>query len=73
MRIGWLAGLPVILGAAWLIGLAVYGPITAEWTVAHLAYRVLPPACAVWGAATVVLAVAVQVLRSRQDRRTRVS
>lgn len=73
VRIGWLAGLPVILGAAWLIGLAVYGPITAEWTLAHLAYRVLPPACAVWGAATVVLAVAVQVLRSRQDRRTRVS
>lgn len=73
VRIGWIASLPAVLGAAWLIGLAVYGPITAEWTVPHLAYRVLPPACALWGAATLGLAILVQVLRARGDRPAQVS
>ncbi|MCT9821449.1 DUF4184 family protein [Microbacterium sp. W1N] len=62
----WWLSLPVTLVAAWLIGLAAYGPITADWTVQHLAYRVLPPACAVWGAITVVLCVIVLIRRARR-------
>ena len=50
---------------AWIFGLAAYGPLDAEFTVQHLAYRVLPQACAVWGLVTVVLAIVVQVLRTR--------
>ena len=45
----------MILTVAWVIGLAVYGPLDAEFTIQHLAYRVLPQACAVWGLVTVVL------------------
>ena len=56
----------MILLAAWGIGLALYGPLDAEWTIAHLAYRVLPPACALWGVLTLALAVAVQILRERR-------
>jgi hypothetical protein len=63
----WWLSLPVTLATAWAIGLAVYGPLTADWTIAHLAYRVLPPACAAWGALTVALAVAIQVGRSRRQ------
>lgn len=62
----WWLSLPVALAAAWGIGLAVHGPLTSDWTIAHLAYRVLPPACAAWGALTVALAVAIQVRRSRR-------
>lgn len=61
----WLAALPVALGTAWVIGLVVWGPLTAEFTVAHLAYRVLPLACAVWAGATVVLCLVVTVTRAR--------
>jgi hypothetical protein len=69
-RLWWLS-LPVALLAAWGIGMAMFGPLTDEWTVAHLAYRVLPPACAVWGLLTVGLAVTVQLLRRRGARVTR--
>jgi hypothetical protein len=69
-RVWWLS-LPIALLAAWGIGLAMFGPLTDEWTIAHLAYRVLPPACAVWGLLTVVLAVMVQLLRRRGARVTR--
>ena len=70
-RAVWWLSLPATLLAAWGIGLAVYGPLTADWTIAHLAYRALPPACAVWGGLTVLLAVAIQVLRSRRiDQRS---
>ena len=58
----WWLSLPVILTVAWVIGLAVYGPLDAEFTIQHLAYRVLPQACAVWGLVTVVLAVVVQII-----------
>jgi hypothetical protein len=51
---------------AWLVGLTAFGPLDGEFTVAHLAYRVLPPACAVWGALTVALCIVVQVLRRRR-------
>lgn len=56
----WWGSLPLVLITAWFIGLAQYGPISEEWTIAHLAYRVLPPACAVWGVATLVLCLIVQ-------------
>jgi hypothetical protein len=62
----WWLSLPLVLLAAWGLGVAIFGPLSSEWTIAHLAYRVLPPACALWGALTVGLAVAIQVLRSRQ-------
>ena len=68
VRVAWWMSLPVVLIMAWAIGLAVYGPLDADFGVAHLAYRVLPPACAVWGAGTLVLAVWVQVLRARRPR-----
>jgi membrane-bound metal-dependent hydrolase YbcI (DUF457 family) len=65
----WWLSLPVILVVAWVIGLAVFGPLGPDWTIPHLAYRMLPPACALWGATTVVLAVAIQVIREREARR----
>ncbi|RAZ34460.1 DUF4184 family protein [Microbacterium sp. SMR1] len=68
VRVVWWVSLPVTLVAAWLIGLAAYGPLTAEWTAQHLAYRVLPPACAIWGLVTLVLCVVVQVARRRVVR-----
>ncbi|KAF2412810.1 cell wall anchor protein [Microbacterium sp. B35-04] len=61
----WWASLPLALALAWGWGIAVHGPLDAEFTAAHLAYRVLPPACAVWGAVTVSLCIAVQVMRAR--------
>lgn len=63
----WWLSLPTTLIAAWGIGISIHGPFTADWTVAHLAYRVLPPACAVWGLITLVLAVAVQAVRARRS------
>ena len=59
----WLAALPLALVAAWFIGLAVYGPLTPTFTTAHLAYRVLPPACAIWGVLTLLACGAVQLRR----------
>jgi len=64
----WWASLPVVLVVAWSWGYAVSGPFDASFTPAHLAYRVLPPACAMWGLATVVLCVAIQALRERRSR-----
>lgn len=65
VRVVWWASLPVVLVVATVIGLIAYGPLTPEWTAQHLAYRVLPPACAIWGVATLVLCVVVQVARRR--------
>jgi membrane-bound metal-dependent hydrolase YbcI (DUF457 family) len=59
----WWVSLPATLLAAWLVGMAMYGPLTTEWTAQHLAYRVLPVAVAGWGAATLVLALAVTATR----------
>lgn len=61
----WVTALPVFLVAAWGIGFAAYGPFTAEFTPAHLAYRVLPPACAAWAAGTLMLCAVVVWRRSR--------
>lgn len=68
----WWLSLPVVLGVAWVSGLVLYGAAEDEVTVAQLAYRVLPPACAVWGAATVVLCIAVQLTATRGPARSRV-
>lgn len=57
--------LPACLVIAWLWGLGACGPLDDDFTVAHLAYRVLPPACALWGAATLVLCIAVQTIAVR--------
>ncbi|MGZ0711144.1 DUF4184 family protein (plasmid) [Coraliomargarita sp. W4R53] len=68
LRWGWLASLPIILITAWMLGLALLGPLTSDFTVAHLAYRVLPPACALWGLETLLVAIVVQVRRGLVGR-----
>lgn len=68
VRVAWWVSLPVVMVVAWVWGSLVWGPLDAEFTVQHLAYRVLPPACAVWGAATIVLCLVISVLRSRHQR-----
>ncbi|MFL2001769.1 MULTISPECIES: DUF4184 family protein [unclassified Microbacterium] len=65
VRAVWWLSLPLVLVSAWAVGLVTYGPITPEWTIQHLAYRVLPAAAGAWGAATLVLAAVVTVIRSR--------
>ncbi|MFT4157502.1 MAG: DUF4184 family protein [Microbacterium sp.] len=68
VRWAWWLSLPAILAAAWMLGLAAFGPLTSEWTPQHLAYRVLPVACAVWGALTMLLCVVVAFSRARHQR-----
>lgn len=68
VRIAWWLALPVLLALALIGGYVARGPLTAEFTAAHLAYLVLPPACAAWGLVTVVLCIVVQVARARSDR-----
>lgn len=65
LRRSWWIALPVLLAVAWLIGLAVWGPFTADYTPHHLAYRVLPVASAVWAGLGILLALVVPVARSR--------
>lgn len=67
VRWAWWLSLPLTLVVAWAVGLAVSGPLTTQFTVAHLGYRVLPPAVAVWGVVTAALCLAVQ-LRARRRR-----
>lgn len=66
----WWLSLPVVLVIAWMWGLGALGPLDGEFTAQHLAYRVLPPACAVWGGLTFALCLAVQVARARRGART---
>jgi hypothetical protein len=47
-----------------ILGLAVYGPFTPEWTVRHLAYRA-PARLRLWGTATLVLCAVITVRRRR--------
>lgn len=67
----WLAALPVMLISAWLIGLAVLGPLTPGFTVQHLAYRTLPAASGLWGLLTVLLCVVIVLLPRRTSARGR--
>lgn len=67
VRVLWWVSLPVVLIGAWSAGLLALGPLTQEFTVQHLAYRVLPPACAVWGIATLVLCAVVAFRRGRHQ------
>lgn len=70
--IAW-ASLPAALVVGWGVGLVLYGPLTSEFTSAHLAYRVLPPTCAIWAVLVVVLCLVVQVRRaSMQAPRSRI-
>lgn len=68
LRWVWHLTLPAFLVAGWLLGLAVYGPLTESFTLQHLAYRTLPAASGLWGAMTILLCVAI-VLTTRADRR----
>lgn len=70
VRVGWWLALPVALATGLAIGLAWRGPLTDEWTVNHLGYLVLPPACAVWGVLTLVLALVVQRIRAKAPVRS---
>lgn len=60
----WLSLPGLLIGAA-VWGYAMFGPFTVDFTPAHLGYRMLPPACAVWGAIVAVVCVVVQLARSR--------
>ncbi|GAA1843681.1 DUF4184 family protein [Microbacterium koreense] len=66
VRWSWWMSLPVFLIGGWVIGLSVFGPLDDDFTVAHLAYRVLPPACALWGLLSLALCVVVQRRRVRR-------
>lgn len=68
VRWAWWLSLPIALVLALIVGLAMRGPLTAEWTINHLAYFALPPACAVWGVITVGLALAVQITRASRSK-----
>lgn len=63
VRLAWWISLPALLVAAVIVGYALFGPFTEDFTVQHLAYRVLPPACALWGAATLALCLSVPLFR----------
>jgi hypothetical protein len=64
MRWVWWLSLPAFLVGAWVLGIVSEGPLDADLTFQQLAYRVLPPACALWGGLTLVLAIGVQLARS---------
>src|SRR5690606_25366889 len=67
LRWTWYLTLPAFLIAAWLLGLAAYGPLTPAFTLQHLAYRPLPAASRLWGGMTVLLCVGI-VLTTRARR-----
>jgi hypothetical protein len=60
----WIS-LPLALVVGWVGGLLAYGPLTADFTVAHLAYRVLPPTCAVWALLLLALCGWIALRRTR--------
>lgn len=64
VRISWWVSLPAVLVIAWVSGMVAFGPFTDEFTMQHLAYRVLPPACAIWGVFTAALCVLIGIRRS---------
>lgn len=68
----WWISLPMMLLAAWIMGYVALGPFTEQFTFQHLAYRVLPPACALWGAATLLLCIVLSLRARRATRSARV-
>lgn len=68
VRHAWWLSLPAVLITAWIVGYLAYGPFTEEFTYQHLAYRMLPPACALWGALTIVLCLVLPLFRRRHQR-----
>ncbi|WP_120493940.1 DUF4184 family protein [Microbacterium phyllosphaerae] len=68
VRISWWLSLPVVLVTATVIGYLAYGPFTEDFTYQHLAYRMLPPACALWGALTLALCLALPLFRRHHQR-----
>ncbi|MCS3443519.1 DUF4184 family protein [Microbacterium phyllosphaerae] len=68
VRIAWWLSLPAVLVTATVIGYLAYGPFTEEFTYQHLAYLMLPPACALWGALTLVLCLALPLFRRHHQR-----
>jgi hypothetical protein len=71
MRWLWWLSLPAFLIGAWVIGILSEGPLDADLTFQQLAYRVLPPACALWGAVSLALAIGVQLARGRRPAHVR--
>ena len=65
IRVIWWLSLPVILVLAWLWGVVQFGPFDGSFTVRHLAYLVLPPACGVWASLTLLLCVVTPALVRR--------
>lgn len=63
VRIAWWLSLPAILVLAWILGWIALGPFTADFTPQHLAYRVLPPAVAVWVVPSLALCALVPFRR----------
>ncbi|MGF3056008.1 DUF4184 family protein [Microbacterium sp. YY-01] len=51
------AVLAILLVSAFSLGIAIYGPLRTDFGVEHVAYRMLPPACALWGCVVVVVCV----------------
>lgn len=70
VRIAWWVSLPTVLVIAVIGGWVAYGPFTAEFTVQHLAYRVLPAACGLWGALTLVLCLAITLIEATRRQRS---
>lgn len=68
VRVAWWLSLPVVLVTAGLVGFAAYGPFTDGFTPAHLGYRTLVPACAIWGALTLLLCLALPLFRRGHQR-----
>ncbi|MDF2993448.1 MAG: cell wall anchor protein [Microbacterium sp.] len=70
-RVAWWLSLPAALVVATLVALAVEGGFDADYTPTHLIYGVLVKVAAVWGVATLALAVLVQVRREWAGSRGR--
>lgn len=66
VRVTWWILLPAILVGSWCVGWAILGPFTADFTPQYLGYNLLLPACAGWGAITLLLCVVVQAVRDRR-------
>lgn len=67
-RWAWMLSLPALLAGFWVLGLVALGPLDAEFTVQHLAYRVLPPACGLWGVLTIAFSLTIMFIAERRRK-----